>query len=102
MKKQKLIDIAYGRSGDKGDKVNIGIIARDKKDYQLIKDKLTTEKVKECFSGICFGEVLRYELPNLYALNFVLDKSLDGGASVSHRIDAQGKTYAAKLLYLEL
>ncbi len=101
-KKIKLIEIAYGRSGDKGDKVNIGIIARQKNDYPLLLRELTIEKVKKHFENICFGEVKRYELANLGALNFILDRALDGGGSVSHRLDAQGKTYAAKLLAMEI
>lgn len=101
-KKIKLIKIAYGRSGDKGDQVNIGIIARAEKDYPLLLKELTIEKVKKHFENICFGEVKRYELPNLGAINFILDKALDGGGSISHRVDAQGKTYAAKLLAMEI
>lgn len=102
MKKIKLIDIAHGRSGDKGDAANVGIIAYDDKGYQLIEKYLTAEKVKEHFQGICLGRVERFELPNIRALNFLLHNTLGGGGTVSLKHDAQGKTLAAALLRLEL
>ncbi|MBP9838194.1 MAG: hypothetical protein KBC84_05720 [Proteobacteria bacterium] len=102
MKKIKLIGLAYGRSGDKGDKVNIGILARDKASYDKLKKILSAEKVATYFQDICKGSVARYELDNLWGLNFVLDKALDGGGSASLRIDAQGKTLAAALLRMEI
>ncbi len=100
--KIKLIDIAHGRSGDKGDAANVGIIAYDDKGFEIIQKYLTTEKVKEHFKGICFGDVERYELPNLRALNFILNNTLGGGGTVSLKHDAQGKTLAAALLRMEL
>ncbi len=100
--KIRLLDIAHGRSGDKGDAANVGIIAYDDKGYEIIKKYLTAEKVKEHFKGICFGEVERYELPNLKALNFVLNNTLGGGGTVSLKHDAQGKTLAAALLRMEI
>ncbi len=100
--KIKLIDIAHGRSGDKGDAANVGIIAYDDKGYEILKKHLTRERVKKHFEGICFGEVERYELPNLRALNFVLNNTLGGGGTVSLKFDAQGKTLAAALLRMEL
>lgn len=102
MKKIKLIDIAHGRSGDKGDAANIGIIAYDDDGYKLLEKYLSAEIVKNHFEGICFGEVERYELPNLRALNFVLHNTLGGGGTVSLKLDAQGKTLAAALLRMEL
>jgi hypothetical protein len=98
----KLLDIAHGRSGDKGDAANIGIIAYDDKGYEIISKHLTAERVKKHFEGICFGEVERYELPNINALNFLLHNSLGGGGTVSLKHDAQGKTLAAALLRMEL
>ena len=98
----KLIDIAHGRSGDKGDAANIGIIAYDDKGYELISKHLTAERVKKHFEGICFGEVERFELPNIRALNFLLHNTLGGGGTVSLKHDAQGKTLAAALLRMEL
>jgi hypothetical protein len=100
--KIKLRDIAHGRSGDKGDAANIGIVAYDDNGYEIIKKYLTAKKVKEHFKGICFGKIQRYELPNLRALNFVLHNTLGGGGTVSLKHDAQGKTLAAALLRLEL
>ncbi|MFA3781436.1 hypothetical protein ABRY23_00035 [Melioribacteraceae bacterium 4301-Me] len=100
--KVKLLDIAHGRSGDKGDAANIGIIAYNMNGYEIIKKHLTADKVKKHFEGICFGEVERYELPNLMALNFVLHNTLGGGGTVSLKHDAQGKTLAAALLRMEL
>ena len=102
MSKIRLIDIAHGRSGDKGDAANIGIIAFDDKGYAIIDKYLTAEKVKEHFEGICHGKVERFELPNIRALNFLLHNTLGGGGTVSLKHDAQGKTLAAALLRMEL
>ncbi len=100
--KIKLLDIAHGRSGDKGDAANIGIIAYDDRGYEIIKKHLTAERVKIHFEGICLGSVERYELPNLRALNFILHNTLGGGGTVSLKLDAQGKTLAAALLRMEI
>ena len=102
MKKIKLIDIAHGRSGDKGDAANVGIIAYDDNGYEIIQKHLTVEKVKKHFEGICFGTVERYELPNIRAINFLLNNTLGGGGTVSLKHDAQGKTLAAALLRMEI
>ncbi len=99
--KIRLIDIAHGRSGDKGDAANIGIIAYDQPGYEIIKKHLTADRVKKHFEGICFGPVERYELPNIRALNFLLHNTLGGGGTVSLKHDAQGKTLAAALLRME-
>lgn len=100
--KVKLRDIAHGRSGDKGDAANIGIIAYDDNGYKIIEKHLTAQKVKKHFEGICHGKVERYELPNIRALNFILNNTLGGGGTVSLKHDAQGKTLAAALLRIEL
>ncbi len=100
--KIRLKDIAHGRSGDKGDAANVGIIAYDDEGYGIIKKHLTRERVKEYFEGVCLGEVERYELPNLRALNFILHNTLGGGGTVSLKLDAQGKTLAAALLRMEI
>lgn len=102
MKKIKLIKIAHGRSGDKGNAANIGIIAYDDQGFKIIKKHLTAKKVKQHFKGICFGKVERYELPNIRALNFLLNNTLGGGGTVSLKHDAQGKTLAAALLRMEI
>lgn len=100
--KIKLIDIAHGRSGDKGDAANIGIIAYDQKGYDIIAKHLSAERVKKHFEGICFGGVERYEMPNIRAINFLLHNTLGGGGTVSLKHDAQGKTLAAALLRMEI
>jgi hypothetical protein len=100
--KIKLKNIAHGRSGDKGDAANIGIIAYDDKGYEIIRKHLTSEVVKKYFEGICFGKVERFELPNIRALNFLLHNTLGGGGTVSLKLDAQGKTLAAALLRMEI
>jgi hypothetical protein len=97
-----LRDIAHGRSGDKGDAANVGIIAYDDEGYDIINKHLTVDRVKKYFTGVCFGEVKRYELPNLRALNFILNNTLGGGGTVSLKLDAQGKTLAAALLRMEI
>ena len=100
--KVKLLDIAHGRSGDKGDAANVGIIAYDDKGYEILKKYLTEEQVKKHFEGICLGKVERFELPNIRALNFLLHSTLGGGGTVSLKHDAQGKTLAAALLRMEI
>lgn len=98
----KLIKIAHGRSGDKGNGSNVGIIARHPEIYPFLKKTLTAERVKENMKNICKGEVERYELPNLGALNFILNESLGGGGTVSLKLDAQGKTHASTLLRMDI
>jgi hypothetical protein len=102
MRTIKLVEIAHARSGDKGNNSNIGLIARNPADYELLRREVTAERVKIHFAGICFGKVERFELPNIHALNFVLHESLDGGGTLSLRTDAQGKTHAATLLMMEI
>ena len=100
--KIRLLDIAHARSGDKGDTVNIGLIAREERFYPLLVEKVTAERVKEHFAELCKGTVERFELPNLGALNFLLHEALGGGGTVSLRTDAQGKTLSAALLRMEI
>lgn len=102
MAKAKLIEIAHGRSGDKGNGSNVGIIARHPEIYPFLKETLTPERVKEHMKDVCKGDVERYELPELGALNFILNESLGGGGTVSLKLDAQGKTHAALVLRMEL
>lgn len=99
--KISLYRLAHARSGDKGDTVNVGVIARRPGDYDLLVDRLTAERVKAHF-GDAVGEVERYELPNLYALNFLLHNALGGGGTVSLMTDAQGKTFSTALLRMEV
>ncbi len=97
-----LSKLAYARSGDKGDGSNVGVVAYDAAAYEVIKSVLTTDRVKEHFKEICFGDVDRYEAPNLLALNFILHDSLGGGGSESLKTDAQGKTHGLGILYMEV
>lgn len=102
MKKIQLKEIAHARSGDKGDNANIGLIALKPEYYPVLVREVTAERVKQHFAGVCLGEVERYEIPNLHALNFVLHQALDGGGTLSLRTDSQGKTYGAALLRMEI
>jgi hypothetical protein len=95
-------DIAYGRSGDKGNLSNIGLIAYDEKGYDLLKEHVTAERVKQYFKEEVKGQVDRYELPNLLALNFVLHEALGGGGSRSLRVDSLGKDMYTALLRMEI
>ena len=98
----QLTKLAHARSGDKGDTANVGLIALRDEYYPLIVREVTAERVKQHFTGICKGEVERYELPNLYALNFLLHESLGGGGTLSLMTDAQGKTFSTALLRMEI
>ncbi len=100
--KIKLIEIAHARSGDKGDTGNVGVIARKEEYYPLLVKYLTVERVKQYFDGIALGKVERFELPNLWALNFLLHESLGGGGTKSLKNDAQGKTLSSVMLRMEL
>jgi hypothetical protein len=100
--KKPLGTIAHTRSGDKGDTSNIGVIALRPEHYPVILREVTPERVKEFFGEMVKGKVERFELPNLGAINLLLHKALGGGGTVSLRIDAQGKTYGAALLRMEV
>lgn len=100
--KIRLLDICHGRSGDKGDTANVGLIARKKEFYPIIAKYVTAERVKRHFEGIALGKVERFELANLWALNFLLHNALGGGGTKSLKNDAQGKTLAAALLKMEI
>ena len=96
--KVQLVKLAHARSGDKGDTANIGLIAFSDAIYPVLVREVTAERVKQHFKGICYGEVDRFELPNLGALNFLLHESLGGGGTLSLMTDAQGKTFSTALL----
>lgn len=98
----KLKEIAHARTGDKGDISNISLIAYRSEDYPLLKREITAERVKEYFSEICKGQVVRYELDGLGALNFVMDKALGGGVTRSLALDRHGKTLGMALLEMEV
>lgn len=94
--------IAHARSGDKGDTVNIGIIAYKLEDYPILVREVTPQRVREHFGELVKGNVERFELPNLGALNFLLHEGLGGGGTLSLRVDAQGKTFGAAMLRMEI
>lgn len=100
--KVQLVKLAHARSGDKGDTANVGLIALHEEIYPILVREVTTERVKQHFVGICKGEVERFELPNLGALNFLLHESLGGGGTLSLMTDAQGKTFSTALLRMEI
>jgi len=100
--KVQLVKLAHARSGDKGDTANIGLIALEGEFYPVLVREVTAERVKQHFKGICHGEVERFELPNIGALNFLLHESLGGGGTLSLMTDAQGKTFSTALLRMEI
>jgi hypothetical protein len=98
----KLRDIAHSRTGDKGNISNISVIAFDAKLFPLLLSQVTAARVKDLFRDIVQGEVVRYELPNISALNFVMDQALGGGVTRSLALDAHGKSLSSALLDLEI
>jgi len=96
--KVRLVDIAHARSGDKGDTANVGVIALEPRWYSALDEFVTRERVADHFRGMIEGDVERYDLPNLNALNFLLHGALDGGGTLSLKTDAQGKVYSTALL----
>jgi len=102
MTRISLACLAHARSGDKGNSANIGLVAYESEVYPLLVEQVTAERVKEHFGSLVLGRVERFELANLYALNFMLYEALDGGGTVSLRTDAQGKVLSTALLRMEL
>ena len=98
----RVVDLAHGRSGDKGDVCNVGLIAYDEDGFQMLRRQVTAERVKQHFGDLVRGEVTRYELPNIRALNFVCRGALNGGGTLSLRSDHLGKVMYAWLLRMEL
>ncbi|HEY4131310.1 MAG TPA: hypothetical protein VGM50_11875 [Gemmatimonadaceae bacterium] len=98
----RLLDIAHARSGDKGDTANVGLIALKPEWYPVLDKYVTLARVKAHFKGIITGDVQRYELPNLKALNFLLHGALDGGGTLSLKTDAQGKVFSTAMLRMVL
>jgi hypothetical protein len=96
--KVQLVDLAHARSGDKGDTANVGLIALRPEWYDALSEHVTLQRVADHFRGMIDGDVERYELPNLNALNFLLHGALDGGGTLSLKTDAQGKVYSTALL----
>lgn len=102
MTKVPLVHLAHARSGDKGDTANVGVIAYDPAHYDILREQLTPERVKQHFGSMVKGDVERFELPNLGALNFLLHGALGGGGTMSLMNDAQGKVFSTALLRIEL
>ena len=98
----KLRAIAHSRTGDKGNTSNISVIAFDENDYGFLRDHVTAERVRQYFTGIVTGQVTRYELPSIGALNFVLTGALGGGVTRSLAVDAHGKSLSSALLEMDL
>lgn len=98
----KLVDIAYARSGDKGDVSNIGVIAKDPADYERIGRALTPERIRAHFGEWVQGEVTVYPMPNIASYNVVCERSLGGGATSTVRFDQTGKAMSTALLRLDL
>ena len=102
MKKIMLKDLAYARSGDKGDISDLGLIAKTDKDYELMKKNVTPEAVKEFFKDDCKGEVSIYPMDNINALKIVMWNALGGGATRNLRLDQTGKSMGCYLLGMEI
>lgn len=98
----KLKEIAHSRTGDKGNISIISVIAYKEEDYPLIKEKITVECLKEYFKDIVHGQITRYEIDTIGALNFVMEDALDGGVTRSLAIDMHGKTLGSALLEMEV
>ena len=99
---RKLRDIAHSRTGDKGETSVISLIAFDEADYPLLRAHVTADRVRKHFAGIVQGEVVRYEIPSLGALNFVLHQALAGGVTRSLALDAHGKSLSSRLLDMDI
>ena len=102
MPRVALVHLAHARSGDKGDTANVGVIAYEPEHYELLREQVTAARVKAHFGEMVGGDVERFELPNLHALNFLLHHALDGGGTVSLMNDAQGKVMSTALLRMEI
>ncbi|WP_312423565.1 AtuA-related protein [Anaerospora hongkongensis] len=98
----KLREIAHSRTGDKGNTSNISVIAYKPEDYDFIKQHVTAERVKQHFAEIVQGEVIRYEMPNVGALNFVMYQALGGGVTRTLALDIHGKSLSSAMMNLEI
>ncbi len=100
--KIQLVKIAHARSGDKGDTANVGVIAKKPEYYPILKEQLTVEKVKAHYGDMVKGDVERFEMDNIGAINFLLHNALGGGGTLTLKHDAQGKTYSTSFLRMEI
>ena len=102
MKTFYLREIAHARAGDKGDTSNIGVIAYRPEFYPLILAQVTVDRVARHFKSLVRGPITRYELPNVHAINLVLERSLGGGVTRSLSLDPHGKSYGALILTMRV
>ena len=102
MTRRRLVDIVHGKSGDKGNTANAGLIALDPRHYPILLEQVTAERVRAYLGDWITGDVTRYELPKLHALNFVITGALGGGSTRSLRVDSLGKNVAAILMRMEV
>jgi hypothetical protein len=98
----KLRDLAHARTGDKGNSSNISVIAYDPGDFAFLCEHVTAERVRKFFASTVLGAVERFEMPNIGALNFVMQSALGGGVTRSLALDIHGKSYSSSLLEMEL
>ena len=98
----KLREIAHCRAGDKGNTSNISVIAYDERDFRLLQDQVTIERVRSACAGLVTGKIERYELPHIGALNFVLHGALAGGVTTSLSSDPHGKSFSAIMVNIDL
>ena len=98
----KLREIAHCRAGDKGNTSNVSVIAHDERDFRLLQDQVTIERVRSAYAGLVTGKIERYELPNIGALNFVLHSALAGGVTTSLSSDPHGKSFSAIMVNIDL
>ena len=98
----KLRELAHSRTGDKGNTSNISVIAYDPANYQLLEKQVTAVRVKQFFDGVVLGDVVRYELPNIGALNFVMYQALGGGVTRTLALDIHGKSFSSALMEMEI
>ena len=97
-----LIEIAHGRSGDKGDTSNVCVFARKPEYYKIIEREVTVEKVKAYFGDMVQGDVTRYDVPTLGGFNFVMNHALGGGATMSLRLDSLGKSMGSAFMRMKI
>lgn len=98
----KLRELAHSRTGDKGNTLNVSVICHDPRHYAHLRTHLTAERVKDWLADFVHGPVVRYELPRLAALNFVLGDALGGGVTRSLALDAHGKSVSSILLGIDV
>ena len=98
----KLREIAHCRAGDKGNTLNVSVIAHDERDFRLLQDQVTIERVRNAYAGLVKGKIDRYELPHIGALNFVLHDALAGGVTTSLSSDPHGKSFSSIMVNIDL